>query len=200
LATNDNVVAFTFDACETKTPSYFDDRILSYLIKDQIPFTLFVSGKFAERNKVKLGEISKYNFIEIENHSLNHHQHMEKLPQGDIIKEVVDNERLVQEITGRRTIFFRFPGGNYDEKTLHLVESQGYKVVHWTFPSGDPDKNISAEKLTSWVMSKTKGGSILIFHINGRGYRTGDAFPRIVEQLRKKGYRFVGLDEFVRSN
>jgi peptidoglycan-N-acetylglucosamine deacetylase len=200
LPTGENIVALTFDACETKTPAYLDDRVLGYLLKEQIPFTLFVSGKFAERNRERLAEISKYDFVEIENHSMMHHQHMEKLSREDVIREVADNERIVHEITGRRPVFFRFPAGNYDAKTLHLVESQGYKVVHWTFPSGDPDKTTSANKLTGWVTSKTKRGSILIFHINGRGYKTGEALPRIVEALRRKGYRFVRVDESVRPN
>lgn len=188
------VVAITFDACETTTPSFFDNVILDYLVREEIPFTIFVSGKFARRNSEPLAQLSKKNFIEIENHSLRHRQHMEKLSEDKVREEVVGCEIILTEITGRKPIFFRFPAGNHDQRTVQIVEALGYQVVHWTFPSGDPDKQTTPERLSRWVMGKVQKGDILIFHINGRGYGTGEALPRIVEQLREKGYRFSRLD------
>jgi peptidoglycan/xylan/chitin deacetylase (PgdA/CDA1 family) len=49
------------------------------------------------------------------------------------------------------------------------------------------------------VVSKATPGSILIFHINGRGYHTGEALPRIVHELKGKGYRFISLEELFDS-
>jgi peptidoglycan-N-acetylglucosamine deacetylase len=197
LPTRDKVVALTFDACETRTPSYFDRKILDYLVEHKIPCTIFVSGKFAQRNQEELRKIAQLDFVEIENHSLTHPQHMERLSPGKIEQEVVQNAQLLQTITHYQPVFFRFPAGNYDRKTLHLVESLGYQVVHWTFPSGDPDKKISAPRLSSWVMARTRPGNILIFHINGRGYQTGEALPVIVQDLTQKGYRFVKLRDIL---
>jgi peptidoglycan-N-acetylglucosamine deacetylase len=197
LPGNEKVVALTFDACETETPAHFDKAILAFLLGERIPFTLFVSGKFARRNAGELEELAKHPFVEIENHSLNHHQHMERLDEATIKWEVEENARVIANISGKETMFFRFPAGNYDSRTLQLVESLGFKVVHWTFPSGDPDRKITADKLSGWVLSRTKPGSILIFHINGRGYRTGEALPTIVSQLRKRGYRFVMTNEMI---
>jgi peptidoglycan/xylan/chitin deacetylase (PgdA/CDA1 family) len=197
LPTQEKVVALTFDACETRTPSFFDEKILHYLLEQQIPFTLFVSGKFASRNRDELSKLPQLDFVEIENHSLTHPQHLERLNPDGVKKEVLDNERLLLEITQKKTRFFRFPAGNYDPKTLALVESLGYRVVHWSFASGDPDNKLAAGKLTSWVLAKTRPGSILIFHINGRGYQTGTALPAIVKTLQGRGYRFVKLEELL---
>ncbi|MGO9019182.1 MAG: polysaccharide deacetylase family protein [Syntrophobacteraceae bacterium] len=52
LPTNEKVVSLTFDACETRTPSNLDRSILNYLLGEHIPFTIFVSGKFAARNSL----------------------------------------------------------------------------------------------------------------------------------------------------
>ncbi len=197
LPAGENAIALTFDACETRTPSYFDRSILDYLIRERIPCTLFVSGKFAKRNAADLAELSKLDFMEIENHSMNHLQHMEKLEKEEIEREVTECEDLIESVIGRRTSFFRFPAGNYDEKALRTVEALGYKVVHWTFASGDPDKNITADELAKWVLGKAAKGDILIFHINGRGWHSGEVLPGIVENLKKKGLRFVRLDEFL---
>nr|WP_321467368.1 polysaccharide deacetylase family protein [uncultured Desulfobulbus sp.] len=193
LPGNEPIVALTFDACETKTPSFFDETIVSYLLAEQIPFTLFVSGKFARRNADELRQLARNPLIEVENHSLNHRQHMERLSDTAIVEEVLGCEALITGMTGRKPIFFRFPAGNYDQRSLKIVEGLGYRVVHWTFASGDPDKRITPGWLSTWVLNRTRQGNILIFHINGRGYSTAKALPVIVQQLRKKGYRFVLL-------
>lgn len=195
LPTNQKIVSLTFDACETTTPSYFDEKILSFLIGKQLPFTVFVSGNFALRNKERISQISRLKFVDVENHSLSHIQHMERIRLNDVRHEVLENERILKDITGKKTKYFRFPGGNYHDVTLRFVEYLDYKVVHWTFPSGDPDKKVTPERLKNWVLPKTKSGSILIFHINGRGYSTGDALPEIVKELVKKGFTFVKLEE-----
>lgn len=193
LPTQDKVVAITFDACETRTPAFFDQKIVSYILAHELPCTIFVSGRFARRNAVALSQLAAYDFIQIENHSLNHHQHMEKLSYPEVQEEVLANERLLQDITGRKTRFFRFPAGSYDAAALAAVEALGYRVVHWTFPSGDPDRKLSPVRLQEWVLAKVRAGSILIFHINGRGYATGEALPKIVAILKDRGYRLVKL-------
>lgn len=43
--THDKLVALTFDACETKTPSYFDKGILNYVIDEKLPVTFFFKWK-----------------------------------------------------------------------------------------------------------------------------------------------------------
>ena len=200
LNTKNKIVALTFDACESNKPSYFDHSILDYLVNEKIPFTLFVSGKFAKRNSDELKQVSEYDFVEIENHSMNHIHHTEKLNNEDIKNEVLENEKFISEITGRKTKFFRFPGGNYSYKSLQILSEINYPVMHWTFASGDPDKNISPKRLYNWVVNKTKPGNILIFHINGRGYSTGAALPQIISTLSENGYRFVKLEDYYKVN
>ena len=188
-------VALTFDACETVTPSYFDRTILDYLLKEKIPFTLFVSGKFALRNAEELRALSRLNAVEIENHSMHHFLHMERLSDREVADEVRAAEIIIRNITGRSPHYFRFPGGNYNARVLRDVERLHYRVVHWTFPSGDPDRKITPERLTRRVLSRSHPGSILIFHMNGRGYSTGSALPGIVAELRKRVYTFVKLED-----
>ncbi|HXP97077.1 MAG TPA: polysaccharide deacetylase family protein [Telmatospirillum sp.] len=194
LPTTDPIVALTFDACETKTPAFLDRKISDFLVKEKIPFTLFVSGRFARHNEASLAALARLSFVEIENHSLNHDNHMDRLSDEAIRHEVEDNDALLTGITGRHSRFFRFPAGNSSPRALKDVEDLGYRVVHWSFPSGDPIRTLTPEELTRWVLAKTKPGGILVFHINGRGWATGDALPVIVDQLKRRGYRFTRLD------
>jgi len=194
LPTDQKVVALTFDACETETPAFIDKQIVDFLVKEKIPFTIFVSGRFAQTNRAEIAALAKYEFVELENHSVSHIQHMERLPNAQVLDESDDG--FLQAITGRRTRFFRFPGGNCDRRTLSLVEKR-YKVVHWTFPSGDADRRTSSKQLRDWVLAKTRPGSILVFHINQRGYSTAAALPEIIRGLSSKGYAFVTLRDYL---
>jgi len=110
---------------------------------------------------------------------------------------VTENDALLASITGHHTRFFRFPAGNHSPRAVADVEGLGYKVVHWSFASGDPGKSVTPDALRNWVLFKTKPGSILIFHINGRGWSTGAALPGLVDDLTRRGYRFTTLDKML---
>jgi peptidoglycan/xylan/chitin deacetylase (PgdA/CDA1 family) len=197
LPTAKKLVALTFDACETITPAFLDQGIRDLLVARRIPFTIFACGRFARHNVDALAELARLDFVEIENHSMNHDNHMERLDDAHVRSEVTEAETLLRQITGRQPKYFRFPAGNYDARSLASVESLGYKVVHWSFASGDPDKHIDPAKLTEWVLYKTRPGGILIFHINGRGWSTAKALPAILSGLAARGYDFVRLDSLV---
>lgn len=195
--TSEKLVALTFDACETKTPSYFDKEIINYAIKERLPINIFLSGKFIERNIEEVKRISKYEFIEIENHSYSHAD-FTKLSEKETQEDIIKNEQLIIHATGRKPLYFRFPYGYYNRENLKAVEEIGYKIVHWTFPSGDPDKTITKEMLMENTMKKVRPGAILIFHINGRGWKTKEALPVIVDRLKELGYKFVLLKDILK--
>lgn len=194
LPTQEKAVALTLDACEARIPSYFDMKIIGFLLQERIPATLFVSGKFAKRNQREIKALATFPFLEFENHSVNHRQHMERLSEKEMIQELDDS--FLQKLTGKKTRFFRFPGGNYDRRAVQIVERRNYKIVHWSFASGDADKKITPPMLSTWVLTKTRPRSILIFHVNGRGYSTGVALPGIVYKIKQRGYRFVTLGDY----
>lgn len=197
LPTQEKVVALTFDACEQGKPVSFDRAVLDYLLDNRIPFTVFVTGRFVQSNTDDVSELAKLDFVEIENHSFNHPNHMEKLSLAKVRDQVVRAHALIEAAIGRKPQFFRFPAGNYNQDDLKLVESLGYKIVHWSWATGDPDPAESRNALVRRVQSLTKPGNILIFHINGRGVHTAEALPIVVEDLRSRGFRFVKLSDYL---
>ncbi len=188
------VVTLTFDACQTKTPSNFDEGILSYLLAEKLPATIFVSGSFIRngRNRERMAELAQTGLLTFENHA-DTHPHFPALASGEITGEVERAGALIAEVTGRKPRLFRFPYGEYTPESLAAVERLGYRVVHWTYPSGDPDRKLTADALADGVIRQAVPGAILIFHVNGRGWKTAEALPKIVAELRKQGYRFVPL-------
>ncbi|MBI3444486.1 MAG: polysaccharide deacetylase family protein [Magnetospirillum sp.] len=196
LPGDDKVVALTFDACEGKgAPAWLDRSILEVLERRKIAFTIFATGLFARRNAKELGRLALLPFVEVENHSLDHPQHMERLDPAALRRQIEEADAVIEGVTGRKPRYFRFPAGNYDAAALALVEESGHKVVHWSFASGDPARGVTPEHLREWVLSKTRPGSILIFHVNQRAPATGPALPAILDELGRRGYRFVRLDE-----
>jgi peptidoglycan/xylan/chitin deacetylase (PgdA/CDA1 family) len=193
LPTSDKLVALTFDACESKTPAFLDRGIADYLLAEKLPFTIFVAGRFARHNQAVLKDLASHDFVELENHSFDHDNHMERMSDEQIRRQITETDDLLAGITGQHTRYFRFPAGNHDDHGVALAEQLGYRVVHWRFASGDPVRELTAKHLEEWVLSQTRPGDILIFHINGRGWRTAEALPRIVEALKKRGYRFTTL-------
>ena len=193
LPTAEKTVALTFDACESRTPAFLDHGIADYLLAEKLPFTVFVAGRFARHNREALQDLAGHDFVEIENHSFDHDNHMERMSDEQIRRQIADTDDLLFSITGRHTRYFRFPAGNHDARGVALAEKLGYRVVHWRFASGDPVKDLTPDHLRDWVLSQTRPGDILIFHINGRGRATAQALPKIVDDLRRRGYRFTTL-------
>lgn len=199
LPTRERVVALTFDACEARGgPAFFDRKLLDYLEAEKLPFTIFASGLFAERNSGDLARLAKSPLVEVENHSFDHPQHMERLDAARVTAEVEQADAAILAATGRKPAFFRFPAGNHDAATLAAVEATGHRVVHWRWPSGDPAKGLEPARLRDWVLSQVKPGDVMIFHINGRAPATHAALPQVVAELRRRGYGFVRLDEVLK--
>ncbi len=197
LPTDEKVVALTLDACEAGKVTHLDHGVADWLIANEVPFTVFMGGRFARDNPEDAAKLGALPFVEIENHSWSHPADMRKLSTLEVMKQVLFAQLEIGLHTGRATKYFRFPGGNADARTIAAVEALGYTIVHWRWPSGDPDKNISAKRLESYALSATKPGDVLIFHINGNGVHTAEALPAIVEGLKAKGYRFVLLRDYL---
>jgi peptidoglycan/xylan/chitin deacetylase (PgdA/CDA1 family) len=197
LPTTEKVVALTFDACEAGKATQLDHGIADWLVAHQVPFTVFLGGRFTRDNAADVAKLGALPFVELENHSWSHKADMRKLSGRAVIYEVVRAALEVGLKTGRRTRFFRFPGGNTNAATTALVEALGYQVVHWRWPEGDPDPHVTAKGMVRQTLAKTQPGEILIFHINGRGVHTAEAIPQIVEGLQAKGFRFVLLQDYL---
>ena len=197
LPTDEKVVALTFDACEAWERVSFDRKLLDFLRAKKIPFTLFVTGKFVENNTSEIQALSALDYVDIENHSWDHPNTMNRFDGKSVIKQVERAQTIITNSTNKPPQFFRFPAGNFNKKGLQAVEALGLHVVHWRWASGDPSRGETAERLFSRTMTNVAPGDILIFHINGRGVHTAEALPSIVAALIEQGYKFVLVSDYI---
>src|SRR6185369_13411008 len=82
---------------------------------------------------------------------------------------------------------------------LHVLQSKQLPAVLWDVVSGDPSKGTTTHGMIRTVLRGTRAGSIIVFHINGRGTKTAEALPSIIRELRARGFRFVQVSELLAS-
>jgi peptidoglycan/xylan/chitin deacetylase (PgdA/CDA1 family) len=185
-------IAFTFDACATRAqPNGFDRAVFRLLQKEQIPATIFLSGRWVKFHPQAMKELATEPLIEFANHSYNH-LHLPRLKRHEIATEIERTELALQPY-GRHSIAFRPPFGEYNNLVLEVVHDHQLPTVLWDVVSGDPSPRMTAETMIKSVVRNTRSGSILIFHINGRASQTSTALPSIFRQLRDRGFQFVHL-------
>jgi len=189
-------IALTFDACSTQEPGRFDERVLRTLIDLQVPATLFLGGKWMEEHPDETQELANYPQFELANHTYLH-PHLPRESDARVHEEFSRTQDMLYTLTGRRATLFRAPYGELDARVARLGAETGMIAIQYDLASGDPDPRISSRRLIDYVSDQAKNGSIVVMHMNGRGWKTADALPRIVLRLRKKGYKLVTVSELL---
>jgi peptidoglycan/xylan/chitin deacetylase (PgdA/CDA1 family) len=189
-------IALTFDACSTQLPSQFDVNVIRTLIDMKVPATLFLGGKWMEEHPDETLELANHSQFELANHTYLH-PHLPRESDARVHEEFIRTQDMLYTLTGRRATLFRAPYGEVDARTAHLGAEVGMIAVQYDLASGDPDRRISTKRLIDYVSGQARNGSIVVMHMNGRGWKTAEALPRIVLRLRKKGYKLVTVSELL---
>jgi peptidoglycan/xylan/chitin deacetylase (PgdA/CDA1 family) len=198
VRTHEPVVALTFDACATlKQDNGFDREVFNILKGEHIPATVFPTGRWIETHPAEAKELAAEAWIEFGNHTYSHAR-MTRIPRRKAVEQIVRTEALIAEL-GRKSVAFRPPAGAWNRRVVRLAAKQHLPTVEWDVISGDAGGHIAAEKMVSVVLASTKPGSIVIFHINGRGPHTKEALPEIIRGLRKKGLGFVTVPDLLQQ-
>lgn len=198
VETKDREVAITFDACATRAQSNgFDRAVLQVLEREAVPATIFVSGRWVETHPAAMSELTEDALIEFGNHSYDH-PHMSRLAAAQIAEEIDRTETALGRY-GRHSVAFRPPFGDWNDRVMQVVAEHRLPFVTWDVVSGDPSVKTTTSGMIQEVVSKARPGSIIIFHINGRGWKTAEALPTILSGLRERGFRFVPLSGLMAS-
>jgi peptidoglycan/xylan/chitin deacetylase (PgdA/CDA1 family) len=189
-------VAITFDACATRRQTYeFDRPIFETLKREGVPATIFVSGRWVEGHPDAMAELAASPLIEFGDHSYDH-PHMPELTRPEMALEIDETEAALARF-GKHSIAFRPPYGELSIDVLEMLARKGLPPVLWDVVSGDPSAGSTVASILHTVLKKTRPGSIIIFHINGRGWKTAEALPSVITELRQRGFRFVHLSEML---
>jgi len=196
------LIALTFDACSGK----YDKRLINFLIKNKIKATLFISGRWIDKNQKTLKYLSKIKYFEIENHGLTHRPLSINCKSAygikgtcskeEIIDEVIKNEGKIYKITKIRTKFFRAGTAHYDTEAIKIVKNLGYKIIGFNV-NADFGATASVQTIYRQLIH-AKPGSIVIAHMNHPEKNTFEGFKKAIPVLIKKGFKFVKLEEVIK--
>ena len=191
-------VALTFDACETKHPAGYDQAIIRILRATRTPATLFLGGKWMESHPQVTRALARDPLFELANHSYLH-PHLRHLRDAAIRDEIKRTQDIMFSLTGRRGKLFRAPYGEYNDRVIHAATRLSLTTVQWEVVSGDPDRKVTARRMVKAVTSRARNGSIIIMHMNGRGWHTAEALPTIITTLKAQGYTLVTVSDLLRA-
>jgi peptidoglycan-N-acetylglucosamine deacetylase len=190
------VIALTFDACATGRSSRYDSAITRILVSHHVPATLFLCGAWMESHPAAVCSLAHNPLFELANHSFDH-PHLRALDDAHLRRELARTQDVMQKLTGRSAKLFRPPYGEVDDRIVRVARAIGLTTVQFDLPSGDPDTSATAARLVEYVTRKARRGSIIVMHINGRGWHTAEALPRLIENIRKKGWEFVTVSNLL---
>jgi peptidoglycan/xylan/chitin deacetylase (PgdA/CDA1 family) len=186
-------IALTFDACPAKG---FGIGIIQTLTETQTPATFFLSGRWIQTHITATDLLASIPYFELGDHSWDH-ANFARLSQPQIDLEISRTEQLLTQLTHRSGTLFRFPYGAYTRRAVQEIYRLGLTPIQWDVVSVDPAKSMTAAKLITRVRTQTQNGSIIIMHVNGRGWHTAAALPKIIEELRARGFQFVTVSHLL---
>lgn len=183
-------VALTFDACSTEKPSGYEPRIVDTLVETATPATFFLGGRWMLDHPEATRRLAASPLFELANHTLLH-PHLTRETDDRVLRELDQTQDVLFTLTGRQAALYRPPYGEVDARVAALAAARGLTTVQFDVASGDPDKSFTKERLLAEVVGRARGGSIVVMHVNGRGWHTAEALPELIARLRGKGFELT---------
>lgn len=195
VQTNEKVVALTFDdgPDPATTPA-----VLENLAKHDVKATFFVVGQRAEAHPQLLKKISAAGH-ELGNHSYSH-QDFNRVTGSEIRTEITRTNKIIEKITGQKSILFRPPGGYLSNEMIRITQEEKVKVAYWSWETDSKDwRSSNSKQIADFVTNHIAPGQIIILHDGGKnGLITARAVDLMIGQIKEKGYRFVTMGELMK--
>ncbi len=191
-------VALTFDACMGRS----DLRILSALVDNHVPATIFVTGRWMKKNRSVLETMLKHpDLFEIEDHGAMHVPAVDRPMRIYGIKaagspkavgvEVAGGADAILEASGRKPQWFRGATAKYTPSAISQIRGMGFEIAGYSV-NGDGGSLFGAG-FAEHVIASAKDGDVVIAHINQPTHKAGAGVVKGILDLKAKGYRFVRL-------
>lgn len=197
IKTEEKIIALTInvDWGEEYIPG-----ILDALDQGQAKATFFLTGRWASKNPELVKEILARGH-EIENHGYSH-PHPDHLSVAANEQEIVKTEKIIQNLTGQKTVYYAPPYGEKGASGLKAAHNLSYQTILWTLdtvdwrPESSPD--IIAQRILNpairFGVKPKKQGAIVLMHPKEN---TVKALPRILKELNREGFRMFKLSELI---
>ncbi|MGE5582145.1 MAG: polysaccharide deacetylase family protein, partial [Bacillota bacterium] len=136
---------------------------------------------------------------QIANHTYTHPSNIEADTSSQVIRELDKCEEVIERMTGKRAKLFQPPRGLIDSTVFSIAQEEEYQTILWTV-SADHHDAPTPQLMAERVLKLIRPGGIILAHDGTFPTRWKDvqATPLIIEGLRKRGYRFVTVNELLK--
>jgi peptidoglycan/xylan/chitin deacetylase (PgdA/CDA1 family) len=197
--TTDKLVALTFD---DGPDAVFTPQILDILDKHKVTATFFViGGRGDEKGKRGRGEEGKrvlkmiYNAGHcIGNHSYSHAFFFDLFGRKKMEQDLLKTDRLIQDITGKKTLLFRPPYGVTNPILAKVVKRLGFRAIGWSVRSLDTVLK-DEDKVVERIIDRLHPGAVILMHDNRE--MAVKVLEKVILKIKEEGYRFVSIDEMI---
>lgn len=189
VQTSERKVAISFDAAwgADKTA-----EIMTVCEQYGVNATFFLVGFWVEDYPEVAKSIAERGF-EIGLHSSTHPD-MANLSIKQMEMELTKNQQIIQSVCGVEAKLFRPPYGSYNDALIDTCRELDIKVIQWSVDSLDW-KGLSAGEIAGRVCSKSKEGSIVLFHNNSDNIIAG--LKLVLEYYKNNNYKVVPVGEII---
>ena len=194
------MVALSFD--DGPDPDY-TPRILDILKAKHAPASFFVVGVNAEGHP----DLLRREYAEghlIGNHTYSH-PNIAAGSEESAVRQLSATQRLIEFATGHSTTLFRPPYNADSEpqtpaEIIPILRAQAlnYVTIGERIDPRDWEKGITADQVVEEVMNEAQHGHVILLHdAGGDRLPTIQALPRIIDELRGRGFEIVSLTELM---
>ncbi|WP_258528055.1 polysaccharide deacetylase family protein [Streptomyces sp. NBRC 110611] len=182
-------IALTFDA----GPGPHTPRLLDILKEKRVHATFFLLGKNHVVPYPDLVRREAAEGHEIGNHTWSH-ERLDQISDDRIRDELGRTQDAIKNITGKAPTLMRPPQGGTNDKVHAVATSLGLSEVLWNATASDyatTDTKLIGDRI---LQQATRDGIILLHDIYDG---TVPAVPRIIDELRSRGYTFVTVPQLL---
>ncbi len=190
-------VALTFD---DGPDNKYTEQILDVLKEYDAKATFFLVGTQVKKYPDMAKRIVEEGHA-VGNHSWSHGD-LTKLSATQRAEQIDKAQQIIEQATGVSPRLMRAPYGALSKDVLATIHEDRMKHVAWTVDTRDWAGS-SVEDMYKNVMANTRDGGIILMHsFGGRKNaleHTVKLLPKIIEDLRAKGYELVTVEEMIDS-
>lgn len=167
----------------------YTPSILDTLKQKQVQAVFFVTYDFAKDNPDLIQRMLDEGHI-VGNHSYRHYS-MDELDTATAKEEIEYLHKYIEDNFNYTMSYFRFPKGEFSEKSLAIAQSLGYTSVFWSFAYADWDPAQQADEATALanICESTHPGEIMLLHAVSK--TNAAVLGRVIDDVRQQGYNFT---------
>lgn len=186
LLGDDKKICLTFDE---GYENGYTPQILDTLKEKNVKAIFFVTYDFASQNPDLVKRMIDEGHI-VGNHSYRHYS-MDEVSDDVAKEEVTYLHKYIKERFNYTMSYFRFPKGEFSERSLQIVKDLNYKSVFWSFAYADwdPDNQTEENQAFTHICESTHPGAILLLHAVSK--TNADILGKVIDDITKQGYTFT---------